>query len=36
VIRTDRVRDYATQAGFGHVDVLAIDHDIWRFYRLHG
>jgi SAM-dependent methyltransferase len=36
VIRTDKVRDYATQAGFGHVDVLPIDHDIWRFYRLHG
>jgi SAM-dependent methyltransferase len=34
VIRTDTVRAYATQAGFGHVDVLAIDHDLWRFYQL--
>ena len=25
---------YATDAGFGQVDVLPIDHEFWRFYRL--
>jgi hypothetical protein len=34
VIRPDTVRAYATEAGFGQVDVLAIEHDFWRFYRL--
>ena len=34
VIRPDTVRSYATRAGFGRVDVLPIDHDFWRFYRL--
>jgi SAM-dependent methyltransferase len=34
VIRPDTVRDYATEAGFGRVDVLPIEHDFWRFYRL--
>jgi SAM-dependent methyltransferase len=34
VIRTDTVRRYATEAGFGRVDVLPIEHDLWRFYRL--
>jgi SAM-dependent methyltransferase len=33
-IRPDTVRAYANQAGFGHVEVLPIDHDFWRFYRL--
>jgi 2-polyprenyl-3-methyl-5-hydroxy-6-metoxy-1,4-benzoquinol methylase len=34
VIRPDTVRAYATEAGFGQVDVLRIEHDFWRFYRL--
>jgi SAM-dependent methyltransferase len=34
VIRPDTVRAYAAEAGFGHVEVLEIDNDFWRFYRL--
>lgn len=34
VIRPDTVRAYAAEAGFARVDVLPIDHDFWRFYRL--
>lgn len=34
VIRPDTVRSYASQAGFTRVDVLPIEHDFWRFYRL--
>lgn len=34
VIRPDTVRAYATEAGFDRVDVLPIEHDFWRFYRL--
>jgi SAM-dependent methyltransferase len=34
VIRSDTVRAYATGAGFGRVDILPIDHDLWRFYLL--
>jgi SAM-dependent methyltransferase len=34
VIRPDTVRAYATEAGFSRVDVLPIEHDFWRFYRL--
>jgi hypothetical protein len=26
--------DAAEEAGFGRVDVLPIEHDMWRFYRL--
>jgi SAM-dependent methyltransferase len=33
-IRADTVRDYAAAASFGHVDVLPIEHDFWRFYLL--
>lgn len=33
-IRPDTVRRYAAEAGFGQVDVLPIEHDCWRFYRL--
>jgi 2-polyprenyl-3-methyl-5-hydroxy-6-metoxy-1,4-benzoquinol methylase len=33
-IRPETVRAYAAEAGFGRVDVLPIDHDFWRFYRL--
>jgi SAM-dependent methyltransferase len=34
VMRPDTVRAYAAQAGFDRVDVLPIEHDFWRFYRL--
>jgi hypothetical protein len=34
VIRPDTVRAYAAEAGFARVDVLPIEHDSWRFYRL--
>lgn len=34
VIRPDSVRAYATEAGFTQVEVLPIDNDFWRFYRL--
>lgn len=34
VMRPDVLRRYATEAGFGRVDVLPIEADFWRFYRL--
>jgi 2-polyprenyl-3-methyl-5-hydroxy-6-metoxy-1,4-benzoquinol methylase len=34
MIRPATVRAYATEAGFGRIDVLPIEHDSWRFYRL--
>jgi 2-polyprenyl-3-methyl-5-hydroxy-6-metoxy-1,4-benzoquinol methylase len=34
IIRPDTVRAYANDAGFSQVDVLPIEHDFWRFYRL--
>jgi SAM-dependent methyltransferase len=34
VMRPDTVRTYAEEAGFAHVDVLPLEHDFWRFYRL--
>lgn len=34
MIRPATVRAYATEAGFGRTDVLPIEHDFWRFYRL--
>jgi SAM-dependent methyltransferase len=34
MIRPDTVREYAAEAGFGRVEVLPIEHDFWRFYRL--
>jgi 2-polyprenyl-3-methyl-5-hydroxy-6-metoxy-1,4-benzoquinol methylase len=33
IMRADTMRGYATEAGFGHVDVLPIEHDQFRFYR---
>ena len=33
-IRPDTVRTYAAEAGFRRVDLLPIEHDFWRFYRL--
>jgi SAM-dependent methyltransferase len=34
VIRTDTVRRYAADAGFSGFEVLPIENDFWRFYRL--
>ncbi len=34
VMRTDTVRRYAEEAGFGGFEVLPIENDFWRFYRL--
>ena len=36
VIRPQTVKDYARQAGFASCEVLPIEHDFWRFYRLSG
>jgi hypothetical protein len=35
VLRPGTMRGYATEAGFRRVDILPIDHDVWRFYQLH-
>jgi 2-polyprenyl-3-methyl-5-hydroxy-6-metoxy-1,4-benzoquinol methylase len=34
VMRADTVRRYADEAGFGGFEVLPIENDFWRFYRL--
>ena len=34
VMRPDILRGYARQAGFSGVEILPIEHDSWRFYRL--
>jgi SAM-dependent methyltransferase len=34
MMRTDTVRQYAQEAGFDDVEVLPIEHDLFRFYRL--
>ena len=36
VMRTETLRRYATEAGFADVEVLPIEHDFFRFYRLRG
>lgn len=36
VMRPSTLRGYARRAGFADLDVLPIEHDIFRFYRLHG
>jgi 2-polyprenyl-3-methyl-5-hydroxy-6-metoxy-1,4-benzoquinol methylase len=33
-MRPDTLRRYATEAGFAEVEVLPIENDFWRFYRL--
>jgi SAM-dependent methyltransferase len=35
VLRPRTLRAYAAQAGFGRVEVLPIEHDLFRLYRLH-
>ena len=34
VMRPDTLRQYADEAGFSDVEVLPIENDFWRFYRL--
>ena len=34
VMRPSTLRGYATEAGFRDVEILPIEHDFWRFYRL--
>ncbi len=36
VLRTATLERYAAEAGFASVEVLPIDHDMFRFYRLRG
>jgi SAM-dependent methyltransferase len=35
IMRTPTFRAYALEAGFDDVEVLPIENDFWRFYRLH-
>ena len=35
VMRPETLRGYARDAGFDEIEILAIEHDLWRFYRLH-
>ena len=34
VMRPDTLRKYAQEAGFSDIEILPIDSDVWRFYRL--
>ncbi len=34
VMRADKLREYAASAGYSDVDILPIENDFWRFYRL--
>jgi 2-polyprenyl-3-methyl-5-hydroxy-6-metoxy-1,4-benzoquinol methylase len=34
VMRPDTLRQYASEAGFASVEILPIEHDLFRFYRL--
>jgi hypothetical protein len=34
VMRPDAVERYATEAGFSGFEVLPVEHDFYRFYRL--
>jgi hypothetical protein len=36
VMRTDTLREYATAAGFTDVEVVDLEHDQFRMYRLTG
>ena len=35
VMRPETLRRYADEAGFAEVEVLPIEHETFRFYRLH-
>jgi 2-polyprenyl-3-methyl-5-hydroxy-6-metoxy-1,4-benzoquinol methylase len=34
VMRPSRLREYARAAGFADVEILPVENDVWRFYRL--
>jgi hypothetical protein len=34
VMRPATLRRYAIEAGFSGVEILPIEHELWRFYRL--
>jgi hypothetical protein len=34
-MRPDTLRGYAREAGFADLEVLPVEHDMFRFYRLH-
>jgi hypothetical protein len=34
IMRPEILRRYASQAGFSGVEIVPIEHDFWRFYRL--
>ena len=34
VMRPSRLRQYAREAGFADIEVLPVEADFWRFYRL--
>jgi hypothetical protein len=36
IMRSPLLRDYAIAAGFADLEVLPIENDFWRFYRLAG
>ena len=36
VMRTPTLREYAREAGYAEVEVLPVENDFWRFYRLVG
>jgi len=36
IMRTPVLREYAEAAGFVDIEVLPVDNDFWRFYRLGG
>jgi predicted ATPase len=36
VMRPDTLRRYANQAGFANAEILPIEHDFFRFYKLSG
>jgi len=33
-MRPSRLREYACDAGFAGVEILPMENDFWRFYRL--
>lgn len=35
VLRADTLRRWVTESGYRGVDILPVEHDLWRFYRLH-
>jgi SAM-dependent methyltransferase len=35
VLRRPTLQRYASQAGYSRVETLPVEHDLWRFYRLH-